>query len=259
MKNIDCDVIIPHRGNGFYLKNVLHFLSHIKGIVQYVGIDQKIDERVAQIIKKNTKISFYNFSPSPVGPYVVRNTLIDQGKNELIFFQDSDDFPCSDRFEQISDFMYHNGCELCGSHELRMDYYTKTVLAVRFPIDVTGALKRDPWHPLLHPSSAIDRKSFYACNKLSQERTFGNDTKFLRYCYFIMKNIKNIDEFLYIRKLHPNSLTTSPDTMIGSEIRENLLDLWNTDFELIKSGQLKLEDSSLCYEDSPFPFEFTKL
>ncbi|WP_367868297.1 glycosyltransferase family A protein [Pedobacter sp. WC2423] len=257
--NNDCDVVIPHLGNKLYLKNVLHYLSHIKATTGYVGIDQIIDKEIAEIITNNLDISFYNFSPTPVGPYVIRNTLIDQGINKLIFFQDSDDLPCADRFEIISDYMYNNGCDLCGSHELRMDYYTKTVLAVRYPVDVTAALKDGPWHSLLHPASAIERKTFYECNKLSQERTFGNDTKFLLYSFFIIKNIKNVDEFLYIRKRHPNSLTTSPGTMMGSGIRRSLLRLWNNDFELIKSEELNLEQSSLYYQDSAYPVKFWKI
>jgi hypothetical protein len=259
LPNNNYDVVIPHLGNKLYLKNILHYLSHIKGISGYVGIDQTIDKEIAEIITNNVKISFYNFSPTPVGPYVIRNTLIDQAKNKLIFFQDSDDLPCADRFEITSDYMYNNGCDLCGSHELRMDYYTKRVLAVRYPINVKAALKDGPWHSLLHPASAIERKTFYECNKLSQERTFGNDTKFLLYSFFIIKNIKNVDEFLYIRKRHPDSLTTSPNTMIGSAIRRSLLRSWNTDFELIKAGQLNLQDSSLCYKGTAFPFEFRKL
>ena len=258
-QNRDCDVVIPHRGDNLYLKNVLHYLSHSKGTAGYVGIDQEINKEITEIVINNPKIKFYNFSPTPVGPYVIRNTLIDQGTNKLIYFQDSDDLPCADRFEIISDYMYSNDCKLCGSHELRMDYYTNTVLAVRFPIDLTAALKQAQWHPLLHPASAIDRKTFYECNKLSQERTFGNDTKFLLYSSFMINDIKNIDEFLYVRKCHTDSLTTAPDTMIGSQIRENLLRKWNTDFELIKSGELNLENSSLCYQDSAFPFKFWKV
>lgn len=254
-----CDVIIPHKGKAAYLKNVLHYLNNIEGTVGYVGIDQMMDKGIFKIIAKKPEISFYNFSPNPVGPYVIRNTLIDQGENDLIFFQDSDDFPCADRFEMISDYMYNNGCESCGSHELRMDYYTKTIIAVRFPIDVTASLRQAPWFALLHPTSAIYRKKFYECNRLSQERIFGNDTKFLLYSYFILRSIKNIDEFLYIRKRHPNSLTTSPETMLGSKIRRDLLRTWNTDFELVKAGELNLEDSSLCFKDCAAPFNFRKI
>jgi len=257
--NADVDVVIPHRGENLYLRNVLHYLSYIKGTVGFVGIDQEIDKGIETILSHRPEISVYNFSPNPVGPYVIRNTLIDQGKSALIFFQDSDDLPCADRFQLLSEYMNRSGSALCGSHELRMDYYTKTVQAVRYPLDVTAALKYGPWHPLLHPASAIERKIFYECNKLSEERKFGNDTKFLLYSYFIINSISNINEFLYIRKRHPNSLTTSPATMIGSEIRRDLLRKWNTDFVLIKSNKLKLEDSSLCYQNASFPFDFWKL
>lgn len=155
--------------------------------------------------------------------------------------------------------MKSSSCELCGSHELRIDYYTRTVRAVRFPIDVTEALKNAPWHPLLHPASAITRKAFYNCGTLSEERIFGNDTKFLLNSFFILKSIKKIDEFLYIRKIHPNSLTTPPDTMLGSPITRNLLHTWDYDFEQIKRGILQLDDSSLKFEGTRLIFNIYKL
>jgi hypothetical protein len=144
---------------------------------------------------------------------VVRNRFIEQSCNDLVFFQDSDDTPSTDRFDKIATYMKSSGCQLCGSHELRLDYYNRTVQAIRFPLDVIAALKTGPWHSLLHPSSAIMRDAYYECGKLSEEQTFGNDTKFLLYSYFVLNNIKNIDKFLYIRKKHPHSLTTAPGTM----------------------------------------------
>jgi len=253
------DIIIPHRGDNNYLSSVLTFLSLTKGTKIYIGIDQDVTTDVLQLIKGFTDVLFYKFTPNPVGPYVVRNRLIDQSCNELIFFQDSDDIPCADRFTRISSYMKSNDCQLCGSHELRMDYYNRTVQAVRFPVDVTAALKSAPWHSLLHPSSAITRKAFYKCGTLSEERTFGNDTKFLLNSFFVLNNIKNIDEFLYIRKRHPDSLTTSPATRIGSPERRKLLHTWNYDFEQIKMGNLKLENSSLPFEASKLKIEMEKL
>ena len=61
-------------------------------------------------------------------------------KKELIFFQDSDDIPCAGRFEKMTGYINKNGSQLCGSHELRLDYFDKTVRAHRFPIDVMAAL-----------------------------------------------------------------------------------------------------------------------
>ncbi|MBB6501213.1 glycosyltransferase family A protein [Pedobacter cryoconitis] len=255
----DYDVIIPHRGDNQYLRNALSFLPRTGEAEIFVGIDQGLTKDLFQLKNDYTDVSFYNFKPNPVGPYVIRNRLIDLSDNKLIFFQDSDDMPCSDRFERISDYMRNHDCQLCGSHELRLDYYNRTVQSVRFPLDVTSALNSGPWHSLLHPTSAITRKAFYECGRLSEERIFGNDTKFLLNSFFTLKSIKNINEFLYIRKRHPGSLTTSPETMIGSTIRKKLGYTWSYDFELIKNGALKLENSSLKYEGSKLVFEVKKL
>jgi len=244
------DVVIPHRGQIDYLNSVLFFLTPLKNLKVRVGIDQRMTDDTLALGKLNPNVSFYNFNPNPAGPYVIRNELIDKGTNSTIFFQDSDDIPCADRFDLLTNFMSCTGSQLCGSHELRLDYYNRSVRAFRYPTDVNEALKKEPGHPLLHPTSAITREAFYLCQKLSEDRTFGNDTKFLLYSYFILQSIKNIDEFLYIRRRHPDSLTTSPGTMIGSPLREELLYKWKYDFEQIKAGILKLEDSSLVYEKS---------
>lgn len=244
------NVIIPHRGNNRYLRNLLSFIKQPEENSIYVGIDQDITEDVAGLKTDYSNTSFYHFSPSPAGPYVIRNNLIDQCDADLIIFQDSDDIPCIDRFEKLSYHMHKNGCQMCGSHELRLDYYQRVVQAIRFPLDVMNALETAPQHPLLHPTSAILRKAFYDCGRLSEERVFANDTKFLLNSFFILESIKNLNEFLYIRTKHPNSLTTSPDTMIGSTVRNHLLETWNDDFTKIKSGILNLENSSLQFEKS---------
>lgn len=254
-----CDVIIPHRGDNSWLKHLLHFLEKINNIKTYIGIDQKLDYTLLKLKHRYNNMAFYNFSPAPVGPYVIRNHLINESKNELLFFQDSDDIPCADRFGRIAGFMSKTGCQLCGSHELRLDYFDRSVRAYRFPEDVLAALKNGPWHPLLHPSSAITRTAFELCGRLSEERTFGNDTKFLLHSFFLLHDAKNVDEFLYIRRRHPDSLTTSPDTMIGSPLRSMLLRAWNNDFEQVKYGKLKLENSSLRYVSSALNYRVNKI
>lgn len=255
----NCDIIIPHRGNNEFLKYVLLSLNRLTNLKVHVGIDQDISEEILKMKDDYRKISFYNFSPNPVGPYVIRNYLIDNSNSNLIFFQDSDDIPCADRFEKIANYMNERGCQLCGSHELRLDYFNKTIRAHRFPVNVMAALENGPGHPLFHPTSAITRKAFYLAEKLSEERTFGNDTKFLLHSFFLLNSIENIDEFLYIRRRHSDSLTTAQETMIGSPIRRKLLYNWNSDFTFVKSGEIKLEDSSLKYVGTQLKFTVTKL
>jgi len=254
------DVIIPHKGDLDYLRNLMKFLKNIKNINVFAGIDQAPDShnlKLNDITPKNFYL--YSFKPNPVGPYVIRNWLVDQGKSGIIAFQDSDDMPCADRFERLSTYMGENDIPFCGSHEIRMDYFSETVQAIRYPLNVKTALQHDPVHALLHPSSAIERSMFYECNRLSEDKIFASDTKFLYYCYFKLNKIENIDEFLYIKRSHPDSLTTSPRTRIGSLVRTQLINQWVVDFTLIKMGALKLENSSLNYEGSKRKFKVVQL
>jgi hypothetical protein len=254
-----CDVVIPHRGDTEYLKSVLNFLEPLSKINVCVGIDQELGEEILDLKSKHTKASFYHFEPSPLGPYVIRNRLIKETKSDIIFFQDSDDVPCADRFLRITDYMQKTGCQLCGSHELRVDYLDQTVKAVRFPIDVKKAMEIQPnGHQLFHPASAITRDAFQICNNLSADRTFGYDTQFLLRSFFLLDKIKNIDEFLYIRRLHADSLTTAPATRMNSPLRRFSLMLWYQDFTLLQKGKLQLKDSTLIYRPAKIPYT-TKL
>ncbi|MCX2480970.1 glycosyltransferase family A protein [Pedobacter sp. MC2016-15] len=256
--SIQPDVIIPHRGSNLYLRNLLFYMDHINGINVHIGIDQLMPGDSSKMSRKFPLFNFYSIEPNPVGPYVIRNWLIDHSESDIIFFQDSDDLPTSDRFAMLTDYIYKYQCQLCGSHEISVDSFNRTVRAVRFPADVKAALDYGPGHCLLHPASAILRSSFYHCGKLSEERRFGNDTKFLYNSYFILNTMKNIDEFLYIRRKRPNSLTTTPGIMIGSEARLALIRQWIEDFALIKQGSLKLENSSLVFTPTPYRFRVKK-
>lgn len=254
----NCDVIIPHRGDFAYLQNLMYFLKSTENINVYAGIDQPVTVQNLRF-RNITNARFYSFKPNPLGPYIIRNWLIEQGTSKVIAFQDSDDVPCADRFQQLTQYMINNKIPLCGSHEVKMDYFNRTMRAIRYPKNVNTALKNGPAHALLHPSSAIFREVFYFCNRLSEDRIFASDSKFLYYCYFKIANIQNIDEFLYIRRSYPGSLTTSPDTGIGSPLRTYLRNRWVVDFTLVKLGLLNLEESCLKYQSSKRKFKVNKL
>ncbi|RAJ29089.1 glycosyltransferase family A protein [Pedobacter cryoconitis] len=256
---IHCDVVVPHRGEISYLRNLMVFLNKFKNVDVFIGIDQLTVGQELGFRHKYPNVSFYSFKSNPVGPYVIRNWLVNQGRAKFVFFQDSDDIPCADRFERLSAFMTKRNIPLCGSHEVKMDYFNRTIQAIRYPKDVINALENGPAHALLHPSSAIERNMFYYCNRLSEDKIFANDSKFLYYCYFKLNKIENIDEFLYIRRFHPDSLTTSPITYAGSPGRMYLINRWVVDFTLVKLGVLKLEDSCLNYTGPKRKFVVKKL
>lgn len=254
-----CDVIIPHRGSNSHLNKLLFMLDKIKNLDVHIGMDQLISSEIYNLTNSYPKHNYYSFEPNPIGPYVIRNWLIDHCSHDYIIFQDSDDIPCSDRFEKLVDYVINTGCELCGSHEILLDYFERTVIAVRYPLNVKSSLDAWPNHSLLHPSSCMLRNSFYYCGRLSEERIFANDTKFLFYNYFRLNNILNIDEFLYFRRKRPNSLTTSGIKVSGYESRGLLLEQWVNDFNLVKSGEIKLEESSLCYKGPRHHFRVSNL
>lgn len=253
------DVIIPHKGDDNYLKNLLQFIPTNGETNILVGVDQDVTDKLNLLKNEYDKTSFFTFNPSPVGPYVIRNWLIDASANDIIFFQDSDDIPCADRFNRLSDFMANNACEWCGSHEIQMDYYNKIIKAIRYPINVVAALAKGSANALLLPTSAIRRSAFHLGGRLSEERIFANDTKFLYHSYFFFNSVQNIDEFLYIRRIHPDSLTTSIDIGSNSSVRYNLLIQWIREFDRVKSGMLKLKSTTLIYKRSELKFNVRKL
>ncbi|MGN7202676.1 hypothetical protein ACTHQF_00270 [Pedobacter sp. SAFR-022] len=243
----EIDIIIPHKGDFTFLTTLLKFMNESSKLHTYIGLDEDDSINVRNIVDNYPSSFVYEFSPNPVGPYIIRNSLIKEGKSELKCFQDSDDLPCYDRFGALSNFMSANNCDLCGSNEVRVDYFTETVQAIRYPRNVKMALENGPGHALLHPTSIISKKAYQSCGKFSEDKIFANDTQYLLRSFFILDCIMNINEFLYVRRRRPNSLTTAYTTRLNSPVRRKFLKMWNNDFQLIKDNQLLLENTSLQF------------
>ena len=83
----DYAVIIPHRGDNGFLRNLLSFLNELTPVHVQVGLDQEItEEEIINFKHDYPNVSFYSFSPHPAGPYVIRNRLIEECNHELLFF-----------------------------------------------------------------------------------------------------------------------------------------------------------------------------
>ena len=102
------------------------------------------------------------------------------------------------------------------------------------------------------------RRAFFESGGLSTHHVFANDTQFMLRAFFTMK-IRNVDEFLYIRRRHPKSLTNSPDTDFDNPLRRTLDAEWSWDFEAIKRGEIKLENSSLRPMRRAQPYRLRRL
>ncbi len=247
-------VITPHRGSENYLLTMISrtlALKHPGKFDLMVGLD--VDEiNSYRDLEEDKRIRLFRGTPAPVGPYVLRQAMIEASTADLFMFQDSDDVPCTDRIEILVAAMRALDVHMIGCHELEVNEIDQTVRAYRFPLDVSAVLRRDDvqgvshhsLEPLLHATTLLHREKFLAVGGLSTNRRIANDSQFLLRAHFSMR-IANVDEFLYLRRVHRYALTVADETKNGNDLRLSLSHQWGSDFKLVKSHRLKLEDSSL--------------
>ena len=238
-------VIVPHRGQEMHLRSALRYLTRAAGeLTIHVGLDVDEPEAYDALVREYPEVRFFRAAPAPVGPYVIRQHLAENSVEPFLSLQDSDDLSCYDRFAVLGAALAADGCGMVGSHELCLDDIRGVVHPVRFPLDASGALAMCPNHALLHGTLMSRRSAFFGCGGLSTHLPIASDTQFLLRAYFSMK-IRNVDEFLYIRRRHPNSLTNAPETIYDNPLRRSLNAQWTADFEAIKRGDMRIEESSL--------------
>src|SRR5271170_1632305 len=239
-------LLIPHRGEAAHLRTALASAGKSAGnsLTIRVGLDVEECGEYAAFPAEYPGVEFFKFSPVPVGPYVIRQELAEHSAEPLLTLQDSDDLSCYDRFGMLSDALAEMGCDIVGSHELCLDEIRGVVQPVRFPLDGSAALALCANHALLHGTLMTYRSVFFDLGGLSTDLIIANDTQFLLRAHFY-SSIRNVDEFLYVRRRHAASLTNTPETIFDNPLRRHLSSMWTRDFDAIKRGELKIEDSSL--------------
>jgi hypothetical protein len=239
-------LVVPHRGDAAFLRTALQYIGKSAGGPPAVRVGLDVGDRAeyAAFPEAYPGVEFFDFSPAPVGPYVIRQELAERSPEPFLTLQDSDDLSCYDRFAALGDALAGTGCGIMGSHELCLDEMRGLVQPVRFPLDCNAALALRANHALLHATLMTHRSAFFNAGGLSTHLTFASDTQFLLRA-FSYASIRNVDEFLYIRRRHAASLTNSPETIIDNPERRRLNFEWTRDFDAIKRGELKIENSSL--------------
>jgi len=101
-----------------------------------------------------------------------------------------------------------------------------------------------PSESLLHATSMIRTSYFFEAGGFSTDQKIANDTQFMLRAHFKLR-MRNVDGFLYIRRRHRDALTVAPETMVGTAIRKKLSRIWFEDFEAVKGGKVRLEETSL--------------
>jgi glycosyl transferase family 2 len=247
-------VITPHRGAESYLRTVVQrtlALRHPGKLKLMVGLDVSEIESYRNLEHTN-QLRLFRGSPAPVGPYVLRQAMIEASTTDLFMFQDSDDVPSTDRLEVLLAAMRSLDVDMIGCHEMEVNELDRAVRVYRFPLEVSDVLARHDvqgvshhsLEPLLHATTLVNREKFLAAGGLSTNRRIANDSQFLLRAHFSMK-IANVDEFLYLRRVHRHALTVADETRNGNDLRLSLSRQWGSDFKLVKTGRLRLENSSL--------------
>jgi len=239
-------LVLPHRGDPALLRAALKYGRKSAGASPAirVGLDVGDSAAYAAFPDEYTGVEFFDFTPAPVGPYVIRQELAERSQEPFLTLQDSDDLSCHDRFAVLGDALAETGCGIVGSQELCLDEMRGLVQPVRFPLDCSAALALCANHALLHATLMTHRSAFFNAGGLSTNLIIANDTQFLLRAFFYT-SIRNVDEFLYIRRRHAVSLTNSPETVVDNPLRRRLNGEWTGDFNAIKRGEVRIESSSL--------------
>ncbi|WP_348053065.1 hypothetical protein [Mucilaginibacter sp.] len=256
-------LVIPHKGSLKLLNRTLHHLNVSNSLPKTINIC--FDEKKSCnnfCVNRHTvlenKLSCYINDPTQVGPYLARHYSIIESDSRYIFFQDSDDISINSRFEKQIEELTKRKLDLIGSHEIRIDQFSKSIKIIRYPTNLAKDWIEHSFHPLFHPTSLITKAAYVKSGGFSTDRKFGNDTQFLLRAYFSLR-IGNVDDFLYIRFKRPNSLTTSKKTGLGSRTRLFLNWIWRNEIPLIIKGHLKLQDSSLGLKTHNYSYKLTKI
>lgn len=186
-------VIIPAYKATKYIDDCL---ASIKGAEILVGVDS-CQETLDHL--KNRDIKLFYFTEN-VGPFVIKNTLIDQASNEHILFFDSDDVLVEGVIERINE-------RLAEIDYLKLNYinfYNKPTTKGHMMNDAVIAIKRS---------------SFNSINGFQPWRC-GADTEFSYRSQYNNLKYKVLDGLAYHRRLHGENLTMRKETGHKSPIRE---------------------------------------
>jgi hypothetical protein len=246
VQSIAVQWIIPHKAPLFMLETCLRAVGDSRGSADIVSVcfDEEVTDEHHELAERFPWAEFYRSEPHSNGPYVGRERLVRSSPTPILLFQDSDDAPTLSRRQVLLSEMLQSGADLIGSHELLVSEVWRKVMAVRYPLNASAALAALDGHTLLLPTAAGRRDAIKAAGGFSTIRTFNSDLEFEYRAFFFLR-LRNVDEFLYLRRLRAGSLTQAPETGILSPARQAHSAALRNDFERIKRKELALENSIL--------------
>jgi hypothetical protein len=256
-----CETILSHRGPERYLRVCVDSLlrqSHQTNVT--IGIDQKYDcRRMLADTADRPEVRAYQVGPPPLGPFVALHVLSHLSGADFVARQDSDDVSLDSRLATLIAAAEATGAGMVGSHEIQLHEIERIVVPLRYPLDVSAALRRvGAKHQALLPMMVARKSIVDRVGGFSTDRIFGHDVAFWLTASLSAK-IVNVDEFLYLRRRRPLSLTKRHDIGNYSAIRAVHRTLRREHFNAIAAGRLRLEDSRLEVRHRASPVVFRDL
>jgi glycosyltransferase involved in cell wall biosynthesis len=181
------------------VKYIDECVSSIKGDCEIlIGIDNCPE--TYEYLKDTPNVRLFHFTKN-VGPYVIKNTLVDEAKYENILFFDSDDVLYDDIVDVITK-------ELQDVDYIRLNYINfRTQKSSNGNMNNNGVI-------------AIKKHVFNSLNGFQPWRCAA-DTEFTYRLEYNEYKTKKFPHFSYHRRLHNENLTIKKETAHGSSIRQS--------------------------------------
>lgn len=171
-------------------------LASIEGAEILVGVDRC--QETLDHLKHRDDIRLFYFQEN-VGPFVIKNTLVDEATHSNILFFDSDDILAPSILPKIEQ-------ALEDAQYVKLNY-----IDFHYRIDLNG-------HKMNNAVIAIRKDVFNSINGF-QPWKCGADTEIDKRLQHNGIKCKLLDDVAYFRRLHGNNLTMSKETGYGSPLR----------------------------------------
>ncbi len=211
--------IVPHYNTGQWLRQCVESLvNQSRKPDQIVVVDDCSDVPPLHIVQEFSGITLMKTRENG-GPYRIHQAVIQQTTAEYIVFQDADDWAAPNRLERLLEEKIRYEANMIGSQVHLFHEFECQEPILRLPLDPRSVLVKNPLsHPVLYATTLLSRDFFLGLGGFSTALRFGADSEFIRRSIF-GGTVRNLEEKLYFRRIHPNSLTHSRATGFGSSER----------------------------------------
>lgn len=172
------------------------------------------------VVARYPSVSLYR-NGSNTGPFAIDDAVFASIQADAVLLQDSDDWSLPERLQRLL-AEFENGAELVGSqirHVAEHGQPHEGPDLETLPPDPRALLLQQPTaHALLLPSALVSVALARRLGGFASGLRFGGDPEFVRRAVFGGR-VRNIAEAVYVRRLHPQSLTRAPATGFGSPAR----------------------------------------